>query len=124
MGGLAEAIRNGTTNSDEIADLVMQVLADHLPGHTAKREVMPNKSGAIAPCPWCGSKEAFHIIEKHFDSRFCHGPTDIWQVQCTGEAGLCICDARGPVRESKEEAIAAWNASPRETRKTTLGDEK
>lgn len=53
-------------------------------------------SEKLKPCPFCGEVEA--IRNRHMNSNMSQ-----WGVSCDG------CDAEGPWKFGKDEAIAAWN---------------
>lgn len=57
-----------------------------------------SKPTNVKPCPFCGNKKT--MIQ---------GPDcGFFNVNCIA------CDAGGPLEESSEEAIKAWNAAPKE----------
>jgi Lar family restriction alleviation protein len=47
----------------------------------------------LLPCPFCGGDAQTDFIEHIFS----------YLIECY------VCDAQGPICETKEEAIAAWN---------------
>lgn len=53
-------------------------------------------------CPFDGSDKLMTKHSKLDDIGFC-GTAKVWYVHCYG------CQIRGPVRETKEQAEAAWN---------------
>jgi Lar family restriction alleviation protein len=57
----------------------------------------------LLPCPFCGSRE-FEGDKRRLSLVSDHSHFVIY----------CLCGASGPVKESKEEAVAGWNTRPRE----------
>lgn len=57
----------------------------------------------LKPCPFCG---ATADVECGIDYHYTTGKLmDYWEVQCSQVA----CFVFGPRRESKEQAVEAWN---------------
>lgn len=57
----------------------------------------------LVPCPFCGSIEKLDIKNSRLcDVGFC-GNAKVWYVFCYG------CQIRGPIKETKDQAITAWD---------------
>ena len=81
----------------------------------------------LLTCPACGrekkSLRASLLSRPDFD----RGEyLSLTQVDCLGGGGLaqvvCMCGARGPIEETDEKAVDAWNAMPRHNREFRFGD--
>jgi Lar family restriction alleviation protein len=55
-----------------------------------------NETVRLEPCPFCSEREAL---------LYCHDEAGDHWIWCMVET----CEVSGPVRKSKDEAIAAWN---------------
>lgn len=55
----------------------------------------------LKSCPFCGSKEVYPQIF----TIGAHNKNWLWSVKCTQQG----CFAEGPIKDTEQEAIDAWN---------------
>ena len=61
----------------------------------------------LKPCPFCGRIDKFKVwkTEQHLDG----GVIENWRVSCSMAGDETGCGGTGGARQTKQEAIEAWN---------------